>query len=331
MRRGTTMKKKPSMSANKTPSGKETTRSTGAGEALATAERLLLEHCKPSVWINYIQQSGRGRWPEAEVRILTHEDDTYIVDYARDIIKGRWTAGESRLQSYCNENRYAKEVIGGRWPELEQRLATREQWAQVRYATEILTGTALENELLRLRAVSESVRHCTDERKCRWPEFEPILFSDGKWPEVMAYLEAVAAASLPELEPILVKTRNVGELIEYAATLKKSRCAAIEDHLLRRLGDRQMYWKHPSTYIDKVLGACIRYAAEVIRGRWLELEALVEREWESVTSNQLCDYASRVIQGRLPDNLHNIMLMKGTMDSEDPGVKAYTREIGSQA
>jgi len=61
-----------------------------------------------------------------------------------------------------------------------------------------------------------------------------------------------------------------------------------------------------------------RYARNIIKGRWIEAEDIImTSSWFSYL------YASQVIKGKLPEKMHNMMILHAIKDPDDYGVKEY--------
>jgi len=65
-----------------------------------------------------------------------------------------------------------------------------------------------------------------------------------------------------------------------------------------------------------------RYAQNVIKGRWVEAEDFIMTK-----SNSLLLYAQYVIKGKLPDKMHNMMILHAIKDPDDYCAKEYFRLI----
>jgi len=60
------------------------------------------------------------------------------------------------------------------------------------------------------------------------------------------------------------------------------------------------------------------YAEKIIKGRWIEAEEIIMKS--TILSHW---YASDIIRGKLPDKMHNMMILRAIEDSNDWCVKAY--------
>jgi len=61
-----------------------------------------------------------------------------------------------------------------------------------------------------------------------------------------------------------------------------------------------------------------RYAELLIEGRWIEAEDII-----MTLSDNSCYYAKKVIKGKLPDKMHNMMILYAIKDPDDYWVKHY--------
>ena len=64
------------------------------------------------------------------------------------------------------------------------------------------------------------------------------------------------------------------------------------------------------------------YARDVIEGRWIEAEDIIMTDSEDSYL-----YARDVIKGKLPEKMHNMMLLYAIKDPNDRFVKAYFEYI----
>ena len=60
------------------------------------------------------------------------------------------------------------------------------------------------------------------------------------------------------------------------------------------------------------------YARDVIKGRWIEAEDIIMTD-----SEDSFDYARDVIKGKLPEKMHNMMLLHAIKDPNDILVQDY--------
>ena len=64
------------------------------------------------------------------------------------------------------------------------------------------------------------------------------------------------------------------------------------------------------------------YALFVIKGRWIEAEDIIMTD-----TRESFDYAMQVIKGKLPEKMHNMMILHAIKDSNDRFVKSYFEYI----
>ena len=337
--------------------GSATRRSQASAKALRVAEQLLLAQSEPKTWIEYILKSGRGRWPEAESRMLK-----------KDVLEHNgWTAIE-----------YAEKVIKGRWPELEVCLRTHPQNIEKRlnderlleawYAKTILRGKELESELLRVEHIYVICEYACTVRRRRWVDVEPLLLRKGTWSNILEYAKTCVAPDVWEEldEEVLPQHReNYDFMSEYLRDVKKARCPEFEWKLLELVSEsnhdphwelEDNKWRYVHKYANQVVvGRWQEFEAAVLarfcgdewqsaRGAfdqslwyakakrlspWPELEAVFTQHWNKWGAEYAGMYAERVIGGKLPAVLHNYMLAAAITDSKDEYAKRYVEFLES--
>jgi len=67
------------------------------------------------------------------------------------------------------------------------------------------------------------------------------------------------------------------------------------------------------------------YAKDVIKRRWIEAEDIIMPD-----SFIVWLYSREVIKGKLPEKMHNMMILHGIKDPDDSSVKNYFEYISSQ-
>ena len=74
--------------------------------------------------------------------------------------------------------------------------------------------------------------------------------------------------------------------------------------------------------LEDIILTCLRYsyryALNVVEGRWIEAEDIIMN-----SSYYSSRYASHVIKGKLPEKMHNMMILHAIKDPEDKYVKDY--------
>jgi hypothetical protein len=351
-------------------------RSGSSAKALRVAEQLLLAHTEPKAWIEYILKSGRGRWPEAEKKLLRHDDTDALLLYARDVMKSRWPEAETRLLGIVKKGwfpgsalRYTEKVIRGSWPELRACLS--KDYFKAEYAKVVLNGKELETELLKYASVDSLIDYAMEVRKERWPEIEPMVLKKADWEDQVRYAKALVMPEVwQEWEAKVLGSGGGSEYydraIEYIKEVKQARDQPFEKRLLAKIADKD--WDLIDGYRETVLPASVRYAGEVVRGRWLELEKvfleivggrnLYGRRFFYTTCNEyvralglggwpeyesvlldlptgrdwlvvLLAYARSGIGGKLPAELHNRMLATAIRNPDDEHAKSYCEFLES--
>ena len=61
-----------------------------------------------------------------------------------------------------------------------------------------------------------------------------------------------------------------------------------------------------------------RYALNVVKGRWIEAEDFI-----MTNPDDSCFYAINIIKGKLPEKMHNMMILHGIKNPNDIWVKHY--------
>ena len=71
-------------------------------------------------------------------------------------------------------------------------------------------------------------------------------------------------------------------------------------------------WKEAEQYIIEDSGWSYWYARDIIKGRWIEAEQHIINDSASVYL-----YARDVIKGKLPENMHNMMLLHADLCAKE--------------
>lgn len=152
----------------------------------------------------------------------------------------------------------------------------------------------------------------------RWPAAEAKLlkrFPRNCCREARRYAEEVIQGRWRKLEEKILAgpgTRQSNrEVLLYTRDVVKQRWDALERHLLERCRK------------GGGLLECVEYASIVMQGRWTKLEQEFLDNPDTVSAEVLYRYACNVVEGRLPEKLHNLMTMKGMMDSENEWSSKY--------
>lgn len=295
-------------------------------------------------------KSGRRKRKQpltAKERIMASEDwVSKGLDYCRDT--GEWPEWEKRLLAHIKEGntseitegvQYAVEVLESPWPDLEPFLldwlcAGGQVWAEDdvlwAFKTYITSGgksETLENLILHRRLSEPAILYamwCLEER---WRDAEQmILDADTFWQEAMmygceedsdmienqitVYARGVIGGRWPAFDEKVQRGEcNPSTAVSYTSEVIGRRWKVVEDFLL---GQAQ---------VSTARTALVRYARDVIQGRWREAEAIL-----CVSPLNMLQYAEEVIEGKLPKVLHQAMVMKSYEFPDDPDVQQYFTE-----
>lgn len=213
-------------------------------------------------------------------------------EYIDEVIGGRWYEMEPIiLDSLDMRLAYCEEVVNGRWLELEERLVKDKDFEGLSYYAENMI-------------------------KNRWDEFEKVAINKLK------------RADVEEKEDIVSDIRCY-------CNSNKFRWPEFEDYLVNGID----YAKIDKNISKSLLEQVLRYGLDVVEGRWEEAEHLfIKRidvakryimnkkfKWPLYENriknkpNGLYYYAKDVLEGKLPEELHNRMIM------ERMGDNAYAR------
>jgi hypothetical protein len=220
----------------------------------------------------------------------------------------------------------AQAILGARWPEWEAGVLAKYEHhghlpskEAVFYAWKVLGGRWSEVEPMLLDGVKKAVKddefvidYVADVIQRRWPDLETIILAGGSRPAIgVDYSHRIMKARWPELEAVLPtypRDEHLYEaLVTYAAEVVGGRWREAEEIILGEPFD-----------IEGARAAC-RYARDVVKGRWEAGESVI-----AACTHSMLRYADEVLKGRLPDHLHNRMVLGDA--NED--VKAYVRKYG---
>jgi hypothetical protein len=268
-------------------------------------ERSLLQGYKNGLYgplplVHYARQHI-GRWQEAE-DLISQNIPQYgeeAIFYARTVIRGRWQEVEPALmRTPYYINRYARSVLKGRWREAEPTLLQCPT-AAVEYASRVLRGRWSEAEKVIVVDPAAAAAYAHEILNKRWPDAEVHIGKSGRSATVYAINVlkdrwAVAEEAILRDGPIMAGKA----LLDYASTFYagRDRWQEAEDVFV-------------SSYPEW-------YAENILPSQWDEEVAKKCPCW-------LYYYAKDVIGGRLPEELHNRMLLFGMENPDDPWVNKY--------
>jgi hypothetical protein len=259
-------------------------------------------------------------WPEWEQRLLAHiakgntSEITEGVQYACDVLERPWPDLEPPLLDWL--------CAGGQVFADEDAL-----WAFTTYLTSLGESETLEDEILRKRLSEPAIFYASRVIDGRWREAEQMILD----------------ADTPDHEGVLYGYEDDSDVIEnqitvYARDLIKGRWQEFEERVRRRTCNPNTVVSYTSEIIgsrweagekcllhspntDHTRGALVSYARDVLQGRWENAENIL-----STSTASMRMYADEVIKGRLPETLHNRMLLSPS----DEYVEAYFEKYGQQ-
>ena len=154
----------------------------------------------------------------------------------------------------------------------------------------------LEQHGRKLRWVFSNGIACRNDR--RKQQLVDIMLRNECWNAVIDYAKEMRGGRWPEAEDRIYELGSGDWMMKYATRVIKGR------------------WPRVETLIVKT-GYAERYAKEVLPGRW-------DEEVAKKCPCCLYYYAKDVIGGKLPEELHNLMLAEAIKDSNDPWIKKYS-------
>jgi len=259
-------------------------------------------------------------WPEWEQRLLAHiakgntSEITEGVQYACDVLERPWPDLEAPLLDWL--------CAGGQVFADEDVL-----WAFTTYLTSLGESDTLENEILRRRLSEPAIFYASRAMGERWQAAEQMILD----------------ADTPDHEGVLYGYEDDSDVIEnqitvYARDLIKGRWQEFEEKVRRRTCNPLTVASYTSEMIgsswkagekcllhspntDDTKLALVRYARDVLEGRWEEAENILSTSTTSMRKN-----AYEVMKGRLPEMLHNRMLLSPS----DEDVEVYFQRYGQQ-
>jgi hypothetical protein len=166
-----------------------------------------------------------------------------------------------------------------------------------------------EKTLLEKKDIDIIIDYASKCIKKRWHEAEDIIIKEANRNQIVHYVTKIGER-WEEVEPIVL-AHNSSSVISYANNCIKGRWIEGEKRLLE------------TTH----LASKLEYCETVLKGRWKEFEdILFEMENTSLRGKQaeyIYEYAKNVIKGKLPETLHNKMIMTYSMNRDDEFLIKY--------
>jgi hypothetical protein len=177
----------------------------------------------------------------------------------------------------------------------------------------------------------------------RQPKWESILISLDDLDTAVDYC-SYAKYRWKELENKIENSKNLENAIDYSTNVVQGRWDVCErmilesesvDHVMRYVYNNNFRWHEAEHIIVKDPNCAVSYSIENIENRWPEAEKSILKDircaekyaehhqfrWKEYENkiknkpNRIVNYAQKVIRGKLPEELHNRMLML-MLDSE---------------
>lgn len=148
-----------------------------------------------------------------------------------------------------------------------------------------------------------SYNYCQKIIKGRWTEAEQNILEKGSPKLIFLYAKNIIKDRWTEAEQKILQSK---EYVYQYAMLMKSRWFEGERVLLEKhsvgIEQRTNFWNFE----------LIKYCEEIIKDRWEEAEGVFAKN-----PILLCEYATEVLEDKLPENLHNMMLCYALSNNED--------------
>jgi len=221
---------------------------------------------------------------------------------------GRFELGEEAISKDAEKSYlYSRDVLGYRFESGENTIAKTPKFAYV-YARDVI--------------------------KNRWPEAEDSILnssSSNSISTIVSYASEVIRGAWPEAEELIKGSRNSHIIFEYCVGARKNRWQEVEDILLGAGEDKIIAYAEKSVggrWIEgekklletKKVNSKIEYCKKILKGRWKEFEEIL---FQKENAECLFNYAKYIVGGKLPEILHNKMIVLAMTRKDDKFVKKY--------
>lgn len=173
------------------------------------------------------------------------------------------------------------------------------------YAIEIKKGRWAEAEEIIINDAEAAFRYAQFVMKSRWPEAEPLILNSK--PEnsyniwiLNSYLDALVCTRWPEAEPFIMQHPNFA--LSYTKKYLHGR------------------WEDAEPFIKQSPVCAYTYALDIIKDRWVEAEEFIAQ-----SANLSYEYAKHIIKGKLPEEMHNRIIILAMQYPKDPYLKKYLK------
>ena len=247
---------------------------------------------------------------------LLSKNSAIAYDYARStglpFLLGESAISRSGEKSY----QYANDVLHGPFTLGENSISKNAQWSFY-YARDIIRGRwePAEKKLLEkpFDNMDFIVSYATEVIKGKWTEAEEFIKNSKSDNGIYKYLVDARKERWEEVEDSVIKGGN--QIIEYCQKVIGGRWIEGEKKLLTI----------PSIDI------LIKYCKECLDGRWIDLE---NKLFENENTEAIFEYAKVIMNGKLPEMLHNKVLMMGMVKKDQylsKYFKAKKYKIGKES
>lgn len=225
--------------------------------------------------------------------------------------------------------RYAVRV-GSRF-ELGEEIISKNAEKSYQYSRDVIRNRFELGETVILRSARFAMLYAKDVLKKRWEPAEKLILDSRKPEIIFDYAKYVICGPWIEAEDY-IKTLNQIHIFNYLFDCKKEPWKDVEHLVLEKTdriveycennlrgrwleGEKQLLAKAPFEYK-------IDYAKKILNGRWKECEEYI---FQTNNPEIYFEYAKEVCSGKLPEILHNKMLMLGITMPNNAFIKKYTK------
>ena len=168
----------------------------------------------------------------------------------------------------------------------------KEAWAIASRLRKVRRIPELENIII--KEANTSYNYALKIIKSRWREAEPIILEEGTPKTLLYYAKHVIKGRWIEAEPKILESNYV---YEYARDILKGRWPEGENALINQKIEG---FDEKFHFYDVDL---MKYCRDMIGNRWPEAEKIL-----ATNPCALKEYAENILQDKLPQDLHNIMI-----------------------
>lgn len=219
----------------------------------------------------------------------------------------RFELGEQSIAKSAEKSyKYALNTLHNRFELGENSILKSAKYSSM-YSMNVIKDRWLEAEktILEKKNIDVIIEYAVNCMKKRWIEAEDIIIKGSK--AQIVYYTTKLGQRWEEVEPIILKNGSES-IINYAENCIKGRWIEAEKKFLE------------TTQISNKL----EYCEKVLKGRWKEFEDLLfEIDSVEAQAEYVYEYAKNVIKGKLPETLHNKMIMTYSMNREDEFLVKY--------